>query len=101
MHLQAGLEEIRDLNEKAVKAGIVYGFSGASVKVLGEKAPMPFDDFEARLLRAMRNTKHGFAIRDAPVLAMHTGAIDNDFPDFVGALALALFVDRTRYTLLR
>jgi hypothetical protein len=100
--LMTGLKELRAANRAAVKGGIIYGLDAAeNVTVPGAASPTPLDDFEVQLLRALRNTKHGYAIQDSCVLGMHTAAIHDDFPDYAIALALGLFADRSYYTLLR
>jgi hypothetical protein len=40
-------------------------------------------------------------IKDAETLSIHTGAIDDTFPQYAVALALSLLVDRTPYKLQR
>ena len=64
-------------------------------------SPLTVGDFEARLLRAFRNTKHGYETRDADLLAMHTGEVDEDFPDYGAALMLGLLVKSEEYALSR
>jgi hypothetical protein len=100
--LQRGLEELRESNARVVDEGILYGNERSrGILVRGARGPMSFDEFEARLMRAIRNTKHGYAIHDGEIIAMHTGAIHNDMPDYAVALSLGLFADRSAYTLAR
>jgi hypothetical protein len=98
--LVAAAKEIRTENSRVVEEGVlVRRTDDGHVKFKAETLSM--SDFEAKLLRALRNTKHGFAIRDSALLSMHTGALHNDLPDYAVALLLGLISNRSRYTLSR
>jgi hypothetical protein len=97
---EAALLDILARNDHAIEQGLIYGRNAdGTVTLPGAVAPLAFDDYKIALMRGLRNTKHGFAIHDHPVLSVHTGDIDNDFPDFAIALWFNFVADRTMYTL--
>lgn len=101
---QRALNEIRDSNSAAVSHGLLYGRATHNqVTLLTRLGPqiLSDDEFEAKLLRALRNSKHGFSLRDPEILAMHDGSVSNEFPDYALALALGLLADRSAYRLSR
>jgi hypothetical protein len=62
-----GLAEIRDASTKVVLGGVLDGLSGTHITVPKRSkkgavttSVFSLDDFEAHLLRALRNTKHGY-----------------------------------------
>lgn len=104
--LARGLRQLRNAATAVVERGILSKRSGTRVIApdgscngVTTTAPLKVGDFEARLLRALRNTKHGYETRDADLLAMHTGAVDEDFPDYALALMLGLLADSEEYAL--
>jgi hypothetical protein len=104
--LVLGLRNLRENASKAVVAGILHGCNGATVarpkrskKGTLTVSNVSLDEYETELLRAARNTKHGYATTDADLLATHTGVIDEDFPDYALALMLGMLVDSNEYTL--
>lgn len=62
---------------------------------LGSESLNP-SEYAERLVRALRNTHHGYGLRSEPnnkVLAVSTGSIPNSVPEFVTSLVLAAFAD--------
>jgi len=53
-----------------------------------------FDKLTPRVLRAYRNSAHGYNIRQADVLFRHDEQIDNDLPDLATPLVLYLVASR-------
>ncbi len=100
--LQVQLQTLRDRGLEAVEKGIVYPDLMNKGCIPLRRAPggaCSVEDFEPQLLRELRNTKHGYAVFNYEVLKRHTGAIDNDFPDYSLALLLNLLIDKSEYRL--
>ncbi len=98
--LAQSVASIRDRASEVVARGLLYPRDVAGNIVVGG-ASLAFDAFEPRLYRELRNTRHGFAIRNAAVLNVHTGDISNDLPDLSLAMFLGLLADKTPFTLKR
>jgi hypothetical protein len=104
--LVRGLTQIRTAGSAAIASGILDGWNGGPVARPKRKNGVltvdyiSLDDYEATLLRALRNTKHGYETTEADLLATHTGVLDEDFPDYALLLMLGLLTDSSEYELL-
>jgi len=95
----AATNDLLSDNVKVVERGLIYGKNADGTVAVPNKGNVAFDSYLVSLLRALRNTKHGFAIKDEDFLAIHTGDISNDLPDYVIALWLSFVANRSAYTL--
>lgn len=93
------LDDLLERNVKKIEAGLIYGTNADKTVSVPNKGNVPLDEYVVRLLRALRNTKHGFAIREEEYLTVHSGDISNDLPDYVLPLWLSFVRDRSSYTL--
>lgn len=98
--LAQSVAAIRDRASDVVTRGLLYPRDAAGNVLFGGSS-LPIDAFEPKLYRELRNTRHGFAIRNAAVLNVHTGDISNDLPDLSLAMFLGLLADKTPFTLKR
>jgi hypothetical protein len=94
--LITGLADLRERATRVVRQGFI--FDRADLK--DEFRVGDVDGFEPRLIRTLRNAKHGY-LTPGPELAIHTGYIDNDFPDLALPLLLNLLKDKSTYSLAR
>jgi hypothetical protein len=95
----AATNDLLSSNIKVVESGLIYGKNSDGTVAVPNKGNVAFDDYLVSLLRALRNTKHGFAIKDEDYLAVHTGDLSNDLPDYAIALWLSFVANRSAYTL--
>ena len=96
------LAAVNDLfgdNAKAVDAGLIYGRELNGRVAVPNKGAIDFDMYAVALMRALRNTKHGFKIGGEDYLSIHTGDISNDWPDYALALWLNFISDQSCYKL--
>jgi hypothetical protein len=99
--LAVAVAAIRDDASSVVKNGLLYPKDGDGKIIVPHKENMAFEEFEPALYRALRNTRHGFAIRGSSLLSIHTGEIHNDLPDLSVAMFLGFLMDKTTYPLSR
>jgi len=97
---KAATEDIFLQNARVIEQGLIYGKNADQTVTVPTKGRLSFDDYTVSLLRGLRNTKHGFAIRDQYVLSVHTGAFGNDMPDYVLSLWFRFVADQTAYHLM-
>jgi len=97
--LVAATESLWKQNLETIASGLIYGTAtNGDVNVPGIGA-VAFSHYAVELLRTLRNTKHGFAIRKEEYLWIHSGAFGNDLPDYVVSLWLNFIADRSSYPL--
>ncbi len=101
VELEKAVQEIRNDAAAIVDQGLIYPRQTDGRIVIPNQAAMSFGEFEPALYRALRNTRHGFAIRGSDLLSIHSGEIHNDLPDLSIALFLGFLMDKTPYPLNR
>ena len=79
--------------------GVLFGKNADGTITVPNRKAVTLEEFTISLLRGLRNTKHGFAIRDADFLAIHTCDFGNDFPDYTLALWFNFVANRSNYSL--